>query len=754
MSAREKRAWLDSHEEGYEKGLKPRQIQMIAIGGAIGSGLFLGAGGRLQAAGPALAVVYAVCGLFSFFILRAMGELVMHRPTSGSFVSYAREFLGERGSFIAGWMYYLNWAMAGIVDITAVALYMHYWHSLDGVPQWVFALGVVVLVVGTNLVGVKWFGEMEFWFSIVKVAALVLFLVIGTAVLGIGHPVGGQATGLHLISENGGLFPHGVLPAIVITQGVVFAYAGIELVGTAAGEAENPRAVLPGAINAVIWRIALFYVGSVFLLVMLLPWTAYHAGTSPFVTFFSRLGVPGIGSVMNLVVLTAALSSLNSGLYSTGRVLRSLAMGGSAPRYVAKMNAAKVPYSGILVTLVIYAFGVFLNYLVPSKVFEIVLNISSLGVVSTWVFIVVCPNTTVSKLVYDWIAGVPATDDGTTTHKPGELELLTNIVDGNPMARPRTILIDSAQLESGEGMKGEFKAAAGAAITAFKAEYRLRNPGADVEKITDEELLREVMNTVGKRGRLGEHVRCVVSVSMLTEGWDANTVTHILGIRPFHSQLLCEQVVGRGLRRRSYVTNDEGRFEPEYANVYGIPFQFLPTDKPTVDPKPPKPVQEVAALEGREHLRISFPKLDGYRVELPDEDIYLDLESAPVFEIGPGTVPRWVEMQGVVGQAEREHGDARVYRPQEVAYALARRILSTRFNTVDDRRPWLFPRLADLCRDWVDQRVRLAEGYDIGYLMRITVAQAEASEKIWDAVTRLAGENRRGRLRPMINRFY
>jgi len=369
------------------------------------------------------------------------------------------------------------------------------------------------------------------------------------------------------------------------------------------------------------------------------------------------------------------------------------------------------------------------------------------------VFIVVCPNTTVSKLVYDWIAGVPATDDGTTTHKPGELELLTNIVDGNPMARPRTILIDSAQLESGEGMKGEFKAAAGAAITAFKAEYRLRNPGADVEKITDEELLREVMNTVGKRGRLGEHVRCVVSVSMLTEGWDANTVTHILGIRPFHSQLLCEQVVGRGLRRRSYVTNDEGRFEPEYANVYGIPFQFLPTDKPTVDPKPPKPVQEVAALEGREHLRISFPKLDGYRVELPDEDIYLDLESAPVFEIGPGTVPRWVEMQGVVGQAEREHGDARVYRPQEVAYALARRILSTRFNTVDDRRPWLFPRLADLCRDWVDQRVRLAEGYDIGYLMRITVAQAEASEKIWDAVTRLAGENRRGRLRPMINRF-
>ena len=160
--------------------------------------------------------------------------------------------------------------------------------------------------------------------------------------------------------------------------------------GTAAGEAENPRAVLPRAINNVIWRICIFYVGSVVLLVMLLPWTAYKAGTSPFVTFFGTLGVPGIGSVMNLVVLTAALSSLNSGLYSTGRVLRSLAMGGSAPQLVAKMNKGGVPYSGILVTLVIYAFGVLLNYFVPSRVFEIVLNISSVGVVSTWAFIVIC----------------------------------------------------------------------------------------------------------------------------------------------------------------------------------------------------------------------------------------------------------------------------------------------------------------------------------------------------------------------------
>jgi L-asparagine permease len=241
-----------------------------------------------------------------------------------------------------------------------------------------------------NMVAVKWFGEMEFWFSLVKVSALLIFLAVGTIILITGHAVAGAVPGLHLIAENGGVFPHGLMPAVVIIQGVIFAYAGIELIGTAAGEAQNPRQVLPPAINSVMGRIALFYVGSVVLLVLLMPWTAYRPGVSPFVTFFAALGVPGIGTAMNIVVLTAALSSLNSGLYSTGRVLRSLAMGGSAPPFVSRMNAQKVPYGGILVTLLVYLFGVVLNYLVPSQVFEIVLNIASLGIISTWAFIVVC----------------------------------------------------------------------------------------------------------------------------------------------------------------------------------------------------------------------------------------------------------------------------------------------------------------------------------------------------------------------------
>ncbi|MEX2375780.1 MAG: DEAD/DEAH box helicase family protein, partial [Dehalococcoidia bacterium] len=370
------------------------------------------------------------------------------------------------------------------------------------------------------------------------------------------------------------------------------------------------------------------------------------------------------------------------------------------------------------------------------------------------VFIVVCPNTVVSKLVYDWIAGEEVVvEDEIVAHRAGNLDLLSNVIEGKPLARPRTILIDSAQLESGEGLKADYKRAAAAEIAAFKQEYRRRHPGADADKITEEDLLREVMNTVGKPGKLGEQVRCVVSVSMLTEGWDANTVTHILGVRAFGSQLLCEQVVGRGLRRRSYAVNDDGYFEAEYANVYGIPFQFISSDKPLKDPLPPKPVQQVAALDGREHLRIEFPKLTGYRVELPDEMMWLDLEAAETFEIGPNTVPRWVEMRGVVGQEEHEQGEKRVYRAQEVAFALAKRILDTHFNSVEDKRPWLFPHLAEMCRDWIGQKVRIAEGYSLAHLMIITEAQAEAAEQIWHAITRLADDHRRARLRPMLDRF-
>ncbi|WP_404287282.1 amino acid permease [Glutamicibacter arilaitensis] len=387
-------AGLTAGDDDYHKGLSSRQMQMIAIGGAIGTGLFMGAGGRLAAAGPGIVVSYAVCGFFAFLILRALGELVMHRPTSGSFVSYAREFYGEKAAFATGWLYWLNWVMTSIVDITAVALYMAFFGKyvswIGAVPQWVWALAALALVLGMNLVSVKAFGEMEFWFALIKVVALVGFLIVGCYFVIFGTPIDGHEVGFSILSDNGGLLPNGLLPVLVLMQGVVFSYASIELIGTAAGEAKDPEKVMPKAVNTVIIRIAVFYVGSLILLSLLLPYTAYKAGESPFVTFFGSIGIQGMDVVMNLVVLTAALSSLNAGLYSTGRIMRSMSLNGSAPRFAGRMNKSGVPYGGILITAAVAVFGVVLNAFVPAKAFEIVLNFAAVGILASWGMIVLC----------------------------------------------------------------------------------------------------------------------------------------------------------------------------------------------------------------------------------------------------------------------------------------------------------------------------------------------------------------------------
>ncbi|WP_131739580.1 amino acid permease [Actinomadura roseirufa] len=382
-------AHVDAGDTGYSKSLRTRHVNMIAIGGAIGTGLFLGAGGRLASAGPSLAIAYAVCGFFAFMVVRALGELVLHRPSSGSFVSYSREFMGERGAFVAGWMHFLNWSTTGIVDITAIALYLHYWTMFTDIPQWVLALVALAVVVSINLISVRIFGELEFWFSIVKVGALVVFMCIGVFLVVTGHDVGGAEAGPTTMFEHGGVFPKGVLPMLVVIQGVVFAYASTELVGVAAGETENPEKIMPKAINSIVWRILVFYVGSVVLLAMLLPWNAYKEGESPFVTVLAKLGVPAAGGVMNLIVLTAALSSLNSGLYSTGRILRSLGAAGSAPRFTTAMSRTHVPYGGILLTTSVCVLGVGLNAWVPKDAFEIVLNFAAVGVLGTWAMIMI-----------------------------------------------------------------------------------------------------------------------------------------------------------------------------------------------------------------------------------------------------------------------------------------------------------------------------------------------------------------------------
>jgi type III restriction enzyme len=370
------------------------------------------------------------------------------------------------------------------------------------------------------------------------------------------------------------------------------------------------------------------------------------------------------------------------------------------------------------------------------------------------VFIVVCPNTIVSKLVYDWVAGqVVEQPDGTEVLRQGTLPLLSNVADGAWIDRAPTIIVDSAQLESGEALKADFKAAAAHEIDVFKAEYRIRNPGADVDKLTDEDLLREVMNTVGKRGKLGEPVRCVVSVSMLTEGWDANTVTHVLGIRRFGSQLLCEQVVGRGLRRRSYAPNAEGRFEPEYAEVYGVPFAFIPNAPPGPEKPPPPPAIEVRALDERWRLRIEFPKVEGYRVEVPDEQVHFDHEHAPALHVDKDLLATWTQTVGIVGGAdEQELTEVRGARRQEVTYAIAADMVRRKFAGLGgDAKPWLFPELIDVSRRWLDERVTFAADTPVGALL-LAQPKARAAEAVFDAVVRYP-DTRQDHVLPIYRRF-
>ncbi len=373
------------------------------------------------------------------------------------------------------------------------------------------------------------------------------------------------------------------------------------------------------------------------------------------------------------------------------------------------------------------------------------------------VLIVVCPNTVVSKLVFDWIAGRDAElADGRKQVVPGNLSLLSNVEDGAWTSRQRTILIDSEQLESGEPLGADFRDAAVREIEAFKQSFRLRNPGADVDKLTDADLLREAMNTIGKKGKLGEHIRCVVSVAMLTEGWDANTVTHILGVRPFRSQLLCEQVVGRGLRRRNYAVDPgTGRFEPEYAEVYGVPFAFIPGDRHIPKPRDPRPAVEVRALPDRWDLAIQFPKLDGYRVELPDEKLQADFDEESLMHLDRGLVALWVKNQGVIGAAsEVDLDDIRNARAQRIAFAISKTLIEREefFAALNGaQRPWLFPQLVAIARQWLDECVTTEAGVTKGHLL-LTQAGARAAEKVFSSIIRYPGD-RQPVLMPVVRRF-
>ncbi|OWA15387.1 proline-specific permease ProY [Streptomyces sp. CS227] len=373
--------------EGYQRGLGARQIQMIAIGGAIGTGLFLGAGKAISKAGPSLILAYAIAGLVIFFIMRALGELLMYRPVSGSFSEYAREFIGPFAGFVTGWTYWLFWVVTGITEVTAAAQYMTYWFD---VPQWVSALLFTIILYGANLISVKIFGELEFWFSMVKVTAIVGMILICVGILTLGFSdAGDTATVAHLWNQ-GGFFPEGIGGTLMTLQIVMFAFLAVELVGVTAGESKDPEKTLPKAINTVPWRIAVFYVGALVMILSVVPWTEFQPGISPFVAAFEKMGL-GVGAaIVNFVVLTAALSSCNSGMYSTGRMLRDLALNGQGPKFFTRLTRSGTPLAGTTFSAALMMVGVWINYQWPGEAFNYVVSFATISGMWAWVMILVC----------------------------------------------------------------------------------------------------------------------------------------------------------------------------------------------------------------------------------------------------------------------------------------------------------------------------------------------------------------------------
>jgi type III restriction enzyme len=369
------------------------------------------------------------------------------------------------------------------------------------------------------------------------------------------------------------------------------------------------------------------------------------------------------------------------------------------------------------------------------------------------VFIIVCNNTNVSKLIYDYVAGwEQQLPDGPPPLVPGALEIFSNVKDGRWLPRPNTILIDSEQLESGDAMKPEFKRLASREIDEFKAEYRQRFPGRDPEALTDEDLLREVMNTVGKLGRLGEQIRCVVSVSMLTEGWDATTVTHILGVRAFGTQLLCEQVVGRGLRRTSYAPNAEGMFTPEYAEVYGVPFSFIPCSGSTGEPPAPRMTTRVRALEDRAVCEITFPRLTGYRWELPRQKLTATFGPDARRTLSPEDVPTRVENAPIIGlKSVHTLDELRSHREQEVAFHIAGRMMDAYFRDDEGvRRHWLFPQLLTIVRRWMSECL-VCKDNAFPQLLLIAEIGYEASDRIYRSI--VASEQGAKAVKPILEAY-
>lgn len=379
-----------TEENTLKRALSSRHLQLISIGGAIGTGLFLGSGKSISLAGPSVIVVYAIVGFMLFFVMRAMGELLLSNLNYKSFRDAVADMLGPNAGFVTGWTYWFCWIVTGIADVVAIAGYVRFWWP--SVPAWVPAIATIALLLGLNLVAVKLFGEMEFWFAMVKIVAIVALIFVGLFMVATHFraPDGTEAAWSNLLSY-GGMFPNGLSGFLAGFQIAIFAFVGIELVGTAAAETRDPVKTLPKAINSLPLRIVLFYVGALIVIMMVTPWSHVSPETSPFVQMFALAGLPAAAGIINFVVLTAAASSANSGIFSTSRMIYGLALEGHAQKGFSRLSSRSIPARALIFSVACLLPGIILLYAGSSvtQAFTLATTVSSVLFIVVWSLITI-----------------------------------------------------------------------------------------------------------------------------------------------------------------------------------------------------------------------------------------------------------------------------------------------------------------------------------------------------------------------------
>ena len=366
-----------------KRGLSARHIQMIALGGAIGTGLFMGAGRNIAVAGTSILVIYVLVGFFTYMVMRAMGELLLTRHDYRSFADFVGEYLGPQASFYLGWTYWLSWVVTCIADVVVCGSYMQYW--FPDVPTWIWAAAFFIIINAVNLVNVRLYGETEFWFALIKVLAIIGMIGFGLWLLFSGH--GGEKASIDNLWRYGGFFATGWNGLILSLAVIMFSFGGLELIGITAAEARDPEKSIPKAVNQVVYRILLFYIGSLVVLLALYPWVEVKSNSSPFVMIFHNLDSNVVASALNFVILVASLSVYNSGVYSNSRMLFGLSVQGNAPKFLTRVSRRGVPINSLMLSGAITSLVVLINYLLPQKAFGLLMALVVATLLLNWIMI-------------------------------------------------------------------------------------------------------------------------------------------------------------------------------------------------------------------------------------------------------------------------------------------------------------------------------------------------------------------------------